>query len=193
MDIGERARRFSTGVVARELLVDVAQVLAAHHIEVMPLKGVVLRELAYHDPGERDLTDVDVAVRPRDFETARAALLSAGYQVELDQPSRFEVSLRRGRSPLSVDLHRRLSATRRFRLTIDAMFARGHDDKDLFGVRVVLPDDYDFFAHLLAHTTLHYANDAHWHQPEDLGRFACARRLDAARCAEHLDACGGIL
>lgn len=190
MDIAEGARRFSSVVVAREVLVDVAQVLAAHRIEVMPLKGILLRELAYLDPGERELVDVDVAVRSGDFETARTALVSAGYRVELEQPSRFEVSLRRGRSPLSVDLHRRLSATRRFRLSIDAMFARGRADTELFGVRVVVPDDYDVFAHLLAHTALHYANDSMWHRPEDLGRFARARNLDAARCARHLETCG---
>ena len=190
MNVSERARRFGTVVLAREVLADVARVLAVHHIEVMPLKGVLIRELAYQDPGERGLLDVDVAIRPAEFRRARAALVSAGYEVEFEQPSRFEVSLRRSRSPLSVDLHRGLSATRRFRLTIDAMFARGRADSQLFGVRVVLPGDYDFFAHLLAHTTLHYVNEGQWHRPQDLSRFARSRRLDVATCAEHLDACG---
>lgn len=187
VDLRDAARRFSTAVIAREVLSDVANVLGAQGVDVMPLKGVVLHRLVYADALDRPLKDVDVAVRSRDFDAARDALGRAGYSVVREEPGAYEVALRSERFPLSVDLHRYFAAARRFRLTPDAMFARGRRDETLFGFSVILPDDYDLYAHLLAHAVLDFVAGVGWHRPDDLALLARVRDLSPEECARRLD------
>jgi hypothetical protein len=70
------------------------------------------------------------------------------------------------------------------------MFARGHRDEALFGVPVVLPDDYDLYAHVFAHFALTYVIGHRLHHPDDLRRLAAARKLEAGLCAARIDEAG---
>lgn len=186
-DLAAAARRYTAAVVAREVVRDV--VVCLGDIDVMPLKGVLLQQLVY-DPADRSLRDVDIAVRSRDFKTACGRLLEKGYVLVREEHGGYEVTLRTDRFPLCVDLHRRFAASRRFRLTPNAMFSRGRVDEELFGCRVVIPDDYDVYSHLLAHSALDYVGGAGWHRPEDLTRLAAARHLAPAACARRLEEAG---
>jgi hypothetical protein len=177
---------FLAAVVAREVVADVAGVLARAGIGVMPLKGVLLQQWVYADAAERELVDVDLLVLPRDFEGAEAALAKAGYRHLRSEPGRWQSVWRRADLPLEVDLHRRLARTRRHRLTPQALFAAGTRDATLFGVPVVLPDPRDLYAHLVAHGTTTFLTTDRLHRPEDLAAVAARFAFDPAACAEHL-------
>jgi hypothetical protein len=181
---------WAVSAIALGSLRDVVGVLSPLGIDVMPLKGVVLQRIAYADPSDRRLVDVDLAVRSRDFHRAYAALVAAGFTDAHEEPHVWEVSLRRPGSPLCVDLHQQFADARRFRLSPDAMFARGHRDEALFGVPVIMPDDYDLYAHVFAHFAVTYVIGNRLHHPDDMRRLAAARKLDVAVCAARLDDAG---
>jgi hypothetical protein len=65
--------------LARQLRLAVAALRAAD-IDVLPLKGPVLAVTAYGDAGQRGVSrDLDLVVRPRDFERAVSCLCALGY------------------------------------------------------------------------------------------------------------------
>lgn len=181
-----RATANLMGAVAVELLSEAAKALAPHQIFLMPLKGILLQRLVYEEPWERPMVDVDVAVRSTEFVKSCEALVQAGFTVANVEPGSWGISLARAPFPLCLDLHRRLAGARRFRLAPDAMFLRGARDDQVFGFPVVLPDPYDLYAHLLAHTTLDYVTWGSWHRPADLSRVALRKQLEPRVCAERL-------
>ncbi len=96
----EAIHDWAISAIALGSLRDVVGVLSPLGIDVMPLKGVVLQRVAYDDPSERRLVDVDLAVRSRDFHRAYAALVAAGFTDAHEEPHVWEVSLRRPRRHL---------------------------------------------------------------------------------------------
>jgi hypothetical protein len=186
----EAIHAWAISAIALGSLRDVVGVLSPLGIDVMPLKGVVLQRIAYDDPADRRLVDVDLAVRSRDFHRAYAALVAAGFTDAHEEPHVWEVALRRPGSPLCVDLHQHFTDAPRFRLSPDVMFARGHRDEALFGVPVIMPDDHDLYAHVFAHFAVTYVIGNRLHHPDDLRRLAAARKLDVAVCAARLDDAG---
>jgi len=181
---------WAVSAIALDSLRDVVGVLSPLGIDVMPLKGVLLQRIAYDDPSDRRLVDVDLTVPSKHFLAAYRALQFAGFTDVHEEPHLWEVSLRRPGVPMCIDLHQRFADARRFRLSPDDMFARGRRDEALFDVPVVLPDDYDLYAHVFAHFAITYAIGNRLHHPDDLRRLAAARRLDARRCAARLDEAG---
>jgi hypothetical protein len=99
-----------------------------HRWPVILFKGFAAAELLYPDVGARSMGDVDLLVRPPDFEAARDALLSAGFQQAftgdpvLDHPTHHERELTNG--ALVVDLHQ--GFTQAYRVPVDyaALFER---------------------------------------------------------------------
>ena len=79
--------------MAREVLRDLAAVLAKEGIPVRPLKGVLFQLLLYGDPAERTLLDVDVLVPRRCFGRATRALIRAGYRPRSASVSMIEGAL----------------------------------------------------------------------------------------------------
>jgi hypothetical protein len=174
-------------VAAPALVKEAAELLRAHDIAVMPLKGVLLQKLVYRDRSFRRISDVDLLVPTDRFGDAYAALKAAGFSETHWESGGWEVSMRRPGPPsLSIDLHRLLSGTTRSNLTAEGLFARGAPDQTLFGAPVVLPRADDLFAHLLLHASLHWINKGDLHHPEDFQALADASSLDASRCAAHL-------
>ena len=57
--------------------------LAFHGVEAILFKGPVLALSAYGDVAARSYSDLDILIRPRDFVSARTALVEAGYMPEL--------------------------------------------------------------------------------------------------------------
>jgi hypothetical protein len=77
----ERSRNITERAfhLARQLRV-VVDALNASDIDVLPIKGPILAVTAYGDPARRGVSgDLDLVVRPRDFERAVACLLALGY------------------------------------------------------------------------------------------------------------------
>lgn len=83
----ERIRESAFNARARALamaaeLLRLLQRLAADDIDVLPFKGPVLGLDAYGDVGARPFVDLDLLIRPRDLERARAVLAALGYSSE---------------------------------------------------------------------------------------------------------------
>ena len=57
------------------------QMLTQKGIDVLPVKGCWLKEL-YPDINDRQMSDLDILIRPEDAASAEQALLSAGYRKE---------------------------------------------------------------------------------------------------------------
>lgn len=92
---------------------DLANVLAAfnsHGIESIPLKGTILAEILYGNPGLRTIVDIDVLVRSNDIPMARTIVTEMGYkQIEQEdrRQHRFHGApyLKNGQFPVFLELH----------------------------------------------------------------------------------------
>lgn len=193
--VPEDVRQLAREVFLREaggaLVRQVAEILAASGIAIMPVKGVLLQKLVYGPDVFRSISDVDLLVPEGRFEEAHAALTDAGFETARWERGHWQAVLRHPAGPpLSVDLHRRLTRTSRARLTSSGLFERGRTDDRLFGASMRIPSPVDLFAHLLLHATLDWISLDHLHRPEDFGAVAAALSLDLGPCADHLAAQG---
>lgn len=183
------AQRFAMSVMAREVLRDVARVLADEGIAVMPLKGVLFQLLLYPDPAERALLDVDVLVQRADFERAIRVLLQAGFLPRSAGQSLIECALWSPRGML-VDLHRQLFSRGRYRLSTEAVFRRSTPDERLLGVPLRLAHPHDTAAHLIGK----FVADHEGHDPvqrlEELRLWAERFGIEPWLLARHLSSCG---
>lgn len=71
-------------------------------LEVLPLKGPLLAQILYGSPGLRWSDDLDLLVRPQDFQRARALLLDLGFEPD-DPEDDYHQTFRRGNT--WVELH----------------------------------------------------------------------------------------
>jgi hypothetical protein len=182
-------RRYLMSVVAREVLRDVARLLAAADIAVMPLKGVLFQLLLYADPAHRELMDVDVLVPQGDFERAIQVLIEAGFRPRSAGRSLVECALTSPRG-MTVDLHRRLFSRMRYRLDTRDVFRRSRHDTELLGVPLSIAHPHDTAAHLVGKfVSDHEACDARARLAE-LSRWIEHCAISPRPLAAHLCACG---
>jgi hypothetical protein len=80
-DFANHARR--TLMLSRELL-RALEALESQGVDAIPFKGPALAISAYGDVAARTFSDVDILIRPRDFERAAAALVAGGYRTEME-------------------------------------------------------------------------------------------------------------
>ena len=129
-------------IAAQQLLAEVTfknvrDLLAEKGIEVLLLKGPHLGNTVYDSPKDRLYGDLDILVRPEDFERATNVLLENGFK-----PFTFDTftpEIRRDfkhwefRSPwgILVELHRWLSGHDRYPLDSVGLFPRA--EKFVFG------------------------------------------------------------
>jgi hypothetical protein len=83
-DVAGRLRRAHRSNVGRELLLrrqltEVAQALGAHGVDTLLLKGAAYLAAGDFEAGAREMSDLDLVVRPADVEPADLAMRSAGY------------------------------------------------------------------------------------------------------------------
>lgn len=186
-DVRKLAREIFLREAGGALVRQVAEILAASGITIMPVKGVLLQKLVYGPEVFRSISDVDLLVPEGRFEDAHATLTDAGFETARWERGHWQAVMRHPAGPpLSIDLHRRLTRTSRARLTISGLFERGITDGRLFGASVRIPSPVDLFAHLLLHATLDWISLDHLHRPQDFGAVAAALSLDVRRCADHL-------
>ena len=79
--------------LARQLA-SLLQRLAASGVDAMPIKGPTLALASYGDLALREFADLDIVVRPRDFDRARALLGGWGYTPHTNITSAGEHALR---------------------------------------------------------------------------------------------------
>ncbi len=181
--------RLANHAASEAVLRDALRALHGAAVEVMPLKGVLLRRLVYDDPADRPVGDVDLLVRGRDVRRAHEALAAAGFEPIFLEPSERERSFRHRRLGLLVDLHWQLFYEDYFDFDAAGLFARARWDETSFSTPVWRMSPLDLYAHVLVH-----AGFTAWVQPAprlyDIARVADRLRVDPAAAAAHLRACG---
>lgn len=175
-------------MLATELVGDVARRLAASEIEVMPVKGALLQHWLYDDPAERPLTDVDLLVRPGDFENAVARLETAGYG--RTRHTSVGGSVLRTPFGLALDLHWQLFDRARYRMPTGDLFARSAANDVLYGSSVRIPSSLDVYAHLIGKFGSDHLDARATTRLDEIARMAT--RVDASPeiVARHLSHCG---
>jgi hypothetical protein len=181
--------RFVVAVLAREEVTHVARILGKRDIPIMPLKGALLQQIAYADPVERAISDVDILVPLWAYGQARDALLEAGYVSRPETRTSVEEALE-APSGLMVDLHRGLFSLGRYRMSTSDVFARGENDETLFGAPIVRMADVDIYVHLLGKFASDHSNDVEGWRLRELGMLPTALRLEASPVAAHIERCG---
>jgi hypothetical protein len=117
-------------LTAEHVVLEIDDLLRAAGIEWRLLKGAATAYLLYPDPSQRDIGDVDLLVRPEDFDGATDALARGGI-VWREYPAPGDAHRRVGHERtllhhlrVEVDLHRRVQAVhRRSALSQDFAFA----------------------------------------------------------------------
>lgn len=180
---------FVKAVLAREVLRDAARALEQRGIPLIPLKGVLFQQLLYADPAERELTDVDVLVRERDFRPAIEALSAARFAVQQATRSGIGMTLRSARG-MTLDLHRSLFSRGRYRLSTELVFARSLRDDDLIGVPLQLAHPYDTAAHLIGKLVSDHPVEERVPRLRELLRWSQHQAIDPLQLAAHLQAHG---
>lgn len=97
-------------VVLSAELEHVLSVFNRRGIAVIPLKGPVLAELLYGNPGLRTMVDMDILVKPEDITQASSLLAEVGYRQLPPKPKRShpfhgEPYYKQARFPLFIELH----------------------------------------------------------------------------------------
>ncbi|HTV25708.1 MAG TPA: nucleotidyltransferase family protein [Polyangiaceae bacterium] len=182
-------RAFTTAVIARETLKDVATLLGERGIPVMPLKGVLFQLLLYPDPAARRLCDVDVLVPEARFAEAIEVLVQHGYRPASAGPSWIEAALESPRG-LPVDLHRRVFCALRYRMPTHEQFARATLDEQQLGVALHLQHPLDSLAHLVGKFVSDHVHAEATARLAEIERLVAHYALEPGAAARHLERCG---
>ncbi len=106
-------------------------------IDVLPVKGIVSARTLYDDVADRPLTDVDVRIRPRDFDRVLALGRREGWRVF--QRMRAYRNVGFVLREVMVDVESFPGPPGLCRVTVDDMIARA-TRSDVFGFPHLLPD-----------------------------------------------------
>jgi hypothetical protein len=163
-------------------LIKVLNILQAHHVQAVPLKGPVLAAMLCDEIAWRESCDLDLLVRRADIARARQALCDAGYRVDSRLPpgeenARFHwrsqlILWREGGGP-AIDLHWQLlpslfPAARYFDSVWERLETAAFQGREM---AALCPLDQLFF--LCAHAARHS-----WHslrQAADIARLIAVR------------------
>jgi hypothetical protein len=138
-----------------------------NNVKLMPLKGSIISARFYLEPALRPMADLDLLIRPEDFERSVALLAQLGYEqtvvhwkhTEFSRPDNRAVASRTGEhpdNPRGVELHlycRETFGGPTIDLT-DMMWDKAWTDT-LLDVETVLPSLEALWLHLLVHATYH--------------------------------------
>ena len=159
-------QRRLNGLRAAALRADLAAILraaAAAGVAVLPLKGAVLVERAYAEPGLRPMADLDVLVRPQALPQLHASMLSLGYQLREETP-RHRAYLRgelvvaswdgeHPDNPRGVEVHSAVGERlRAIRCDITAALWEDASEGSCAGAPCPMPTADALLQHLLIHT-----------------------------------------
>lgn len=187
--VSPELRAFTTAVIARETLRDVALHLAGRGIPVMPLKGVLFQLFLYADAAERRLCDVDVLVPEERFAEAIDLLMQHGYRPTRAGPSWIEAGFDSPRG-LPVDLHRRVFCARRYHMPTVELFARAQLDEARLGVPIYVQHPLDSLAHLVGKFVSDHVSSEAPKRLLELEALIDHHGIAPAAAARHLQRCG---
>jgi hypothetical protein len=103
-------------------------------IPIIPLKGTILAEQLYGNPGLRTVADIDIVVQPDKLSPASSLLLEIGYQQSAskqtwDHPFHEAPYYKRGQLPFTIELHRELENPRLVTIPHDDIWRRAQELK----------------------------------------------------------------
>jgi hypothetical protein len=152
-------------------------------IPIMAFKGAALYLTLYRRPDDREMTDLDLIVKPDDVDRAMKLLEDLGYH-RGEAPFRedffpryyYEVQYRIGSiRPVSIDLHVRPFRVLRFSRFVpdDALWGRAVPVA-IGKATVLVPAADDMLIHLAAHSAIHGNDQPKW--LVDIDRWIRAHR-----------------
>jgi len=165
-------QRRLNGLRAAALRADLAAILraaAAAGVAVLPLKGAVLVERAYAEPGLRPMADLDLLVRPQALPQLHALMLRLGYHSYEETP-RHRAYLRgelvvaswdgeHPDNPRGVEVHSAVGEQlRAIRCDITAALWEGASESCCAGAPCRMPTADALLQHLLIHTCHNIVN-----------------------------------
>jgi hypothetical protein len=148
-------------------------------IDVLAVKGIVTSHLLYRDPTERPMGDVDVRIRPEDFERAGRVAEKAGWAIHQWKPSyRAFVVVVLGLG-VSVDVESSLGAPGLCALSIGDMLERA--TRGIAGSDVRVPEIHDHAVLLCVNVFKDKLSTAALWGREDVRRIVELESFDADR------------
>lgn len=131
--------------------------LNARGIDVILLKGAHFATLVYPDPSHRPMADLDLLVRRENMEAAADALMSIGYEFEMEQTIAEAIVESRHIAPFQkdgafpIELHCALTDTSvAVRIDIDGLWQRSREI-DAFGERARVLSTEDALLYICVH------------------------------------------
>lgn len=152
------SRRLARHVLAARIYRRLHEALEAAGVDHLVLKGPHLAAMFYQRPWHRGYNDLDILVRPAEFELALDALVQAGFRMkpggsprQATRAAAYDRELNSDDGSV-VELHRDLSPYRLYALDQDGLFERAVAFKfDQIPAKGLSPED------LLVHLVIHAA------------------------------------
>ncbi len=165
-------------------------------IPLMALKGAALHPALYDRPGEREMTDLDVLVKPADIGRAQKLLEDLGhdrgevpFRVDFFPRYYYEIQYQVGSlSPFAIDLHVRPLRPLRFSRVMpgDALWSNAVT-VTLGGSTVLVPAPDDMLIHLAAHSAIHGNGHHKWLADIDGWIRVAHEEIDWDRFLDHVE------
>jgi hypothetical protein len=137
--------------------------LTEANVKVIPLKGILLAQELYPDPGFRPMSDIDLLLKESDYPKAVATLLSLGYHSPIDlsrisMKDAVEYSYYIGDLFLSgriwVELHLRLIYCDAPEVEEESVWDRALP-VEICGIKTLMPSYEDLLLHLCINANQH--------------------------------------
>jgi hypothetical protein len=169
-EASESQRRWVTQMLAARMVARVATALAPI-ARVIPVKGVLVARRFYDDPSERAMCDCDLALLGVSARRAARALVAEGWRVAdwSNDPNVVDVS-HPSLPGIHADLHARPLPVGYGAVTSRWLADGAREDRALFGVPVLIPDDRKLLVHLLGNILRDHVVNARPHAADDVAR-----------------------
>jgi hypothetical protein len=178
-----RPRTWLFHQIAADLLRDVTSRCEAAGIPLLPVKGVVTAHLLYADVADRPLTDVDIRIRPRDFQRFRRLGRASSWRCV--RVARTYHNLIYEFPTLSLDVEGHVGPPGLCALTVDAMLSRAVTT-DLTGLRMLVPEVHDHAVLLVVNVFKDKLDAAAPHAVADVERIIEHPSFDRATFLERV-------
>jgi hypothetical protein len=146
-------------------------------IEVLAVKGMVTAHLLYEDPTERLMGDVDVRIRPEDFQRGARVAREQGWEIWQWKPAYGAFVLIVEGLGVSVDVESVIGAPGLCGLTIAEMLSRSTGG--IGGIDVRIPELHDHAVLLAVNVFKDKLTKSSEHAREDVRRIVEAKGFDA--------------
>ncbi len=136
---------------------EVIAALVRRQIPVQPLKGLLLLERLYRDPGARPMGDIDLLIPPAHIERAHEAMTDLGYVHDRDAASHHRAYRRH---ELLLEVHSRLLSELAIDGNAEEFFDRARSESFRGQTLAIAPPELHLYF-VLAHAAAHALRYSH--------------------------------